>query len=167
MRLLDHSWLNGTRVMASLRAVQECKCLIVDLQQAMLYDKSTHSKSYNQNGVELTIPVPTVMSKEPKYQLKSQKELEGQTLNSKAIKSIQQLGIPQEISDRTYVAVDNPTRPILHCAFWNYDCKYPKYGNRWKLSVHSMEYMLTSDKPSIYVALKNRLKVGMQFGCGM
>ena len=103
--------------MASLRAVQECKCLIVDLQQAMLYDKSTHSKSYNQNGVELTIPVPTVMSKEPKYQLKSQKELEGQTLNSKAIKSIQQLGIPQEISDRTYVAVDNPTRPILHCAF--------------------------------------------------
>ena len=41
--------------------------IVLEFQQAMSYDKSTHSKSQNQNGVQLAIPVQNVMIKDPKH----------------------------------------------------------------------------------------------------
>ena len=135
--------------------------IVIELQEAMLYDPSTHSKSDNANGVELVIPGVNVMMKEPKQRLKSHKEVRQRAKKLKANIAVQQMGLSQEISDGTYIAVVNPNQPIFHCGFCNNDHKYPECGKRSELGLNAMEYMLTSDKPVIEISLKNRLKVGM------
>ena len=95
----------------------------------MLYDEITHSKSQNQNGVQLAIPVQNVMMKEPKHQLKSPKEVRQRAQNCKANLTIQQMGLSQEISDGTFVTVANPNRLLFHCGFYKNGHKYPGCGN--------------------------------------
>ena len=135
--------------------------IVLELQEAMLHDQSNHSKSENVDGVQLVIPVVNVMIKEPKHRLKSHKEVRQQAKKLKANMTVQQMGLLQEISDETYIAVVNSNRPLFHRGFYNNDHNYPECGKRSKLSLNSMEYMLTSDKPAIVISLKNRLKVGI------
>ena len=45
--------------------------IVAELQEAMLNDPSTQSKSENPSGIELAIPGANVMIKEPKHRLKS------------------------------------------------------------------------------------------------
>ena len=103
--------------------------------------------------------------KEPKHRLKSHKEVRQRAKKLKANTMVHQMGLSQEISDGTYFAVANLNRPLFHCGFCNNDHKYPECGKRSELSLNSMEYMLTSEKPAISISLKNRLKVGMPL-CG-
>ena len=79
----------------------------------------------------------------------------------KAHKKVQQIGIPQEISDGTFIAGANLICPFFHFDFCNNDQKYPECGNHSQPSVHSMEYILISNKPAITISLKNRLNVGI------
>ena len=135
--------------------------IVLQLQEAMLYDQSTHSELQNLNWVQLAISVQNVMIKEPKHRLKSHKEVRQRAKKLKANIAVQQMGLSQEISDGTYIAVANPIHPIFHCGFCNNNHKYPECGKRSELSLNSMEYMLTSEKPAISISPKNRLKLGM------
>ena len=102
--------------------------IVLELQEAMLYDQSTHSKSQNVNGVQLAILVGNATMKEPKHRLKSHKEVRQRAKKLKANTMVHQMGLSQEISDGTYFAVANLNRPLFHCGFCNNDHKYPECG---------------------------------------
>ena len=115
----------------------------------MVYGESTHSKSFNYNGVGLVVSVPTVIGKDTKQQLKWVKDVRVRALASKVNKQSQQRGVTQEIDEGNYVAVASPTKSILYCGFCNNNHKYPAYGKRYELCVHTTEYMLASLKKQL------------------
>ena len=81
---------------------------VLPVQEAILYDETTHSKLQKVNRVQLAIPVGNVMMIEPKHRLKSHKEVRQRAKKLKANITVHQMGLSQEISDGTYIVVANP-----------------------------------------------------------
>jgi hypothetical protein len=135
--------------------------LVLSLQELMLFDKSTHTQETTNTNYTVSKPTNVLRQKESKQRLKSLQEVRERSVTSTLNTRVQQMGLSQEIVGNEYSIVANPRKPIFHCGFCNDNHKYPECEKRRHLSVHAMEYMLSSEKPALALSLKNRLKMAM------
>ena len=134
--------------------------LVLQLQDLLTVDKS-QSETIPNTINEFSIDVPTIMARSTqcKTRAKPMHEIQANVASKKIRKSIQALGLSQDVSGATHtVQVNGNSSRNIHCSFCNQSHLVTNCPSRQGLKLNAYEYCLTTSNQQDMDNLCDRMK---------
>jgi hypothetical protein len=134
--------------------------LVLQLQDIMTVDNN-QSETIPNTSNEFTIDVPTAMARstQRKTRAKPMHEIQANVASKKIRKSIQALGLSQDVSGSSHtVQVNGNSSRNIHCGFCNQGHLVTNCPRRQCLKLNAYEYCLTTSNQQDMDNLRDRMK---------